>query len=140
MWEHKAILQKAYGKAIESVWMESHLTRTEVDILLFLANNKQFDTATDIVEKRGISKSHVSESIKSLEEKGYLTRTYRENNRRTIHLSLCEKADEVISRGRQAQIHFVQSSMKDFSEEEKKQMKNFFDRMAENMKKYMEQE
>ena len=59
----------------------------ELDILLFLANNPSFDTATDIIEVRYLSKSQVSFSIKLLEQWGYLRKEYLGCNRKTAHLS-----------------------------------------------------
>ena len=44
-----------YTQYIESVCSRHGLTRTELDILLFLANNPKFDTASDIVEMRHLS-------------------------------------------------------------------------------------
>lgn len=133
LWNYKSACEKAYGKSIEPVCESYHLSRTELDILLFLANNPQFDTATDVVEKRGISKSHVSESVKSLEEKGYLMRSHQNNNRRTIHLTLCPKADEIVSMGRQGQIRFAETMMQGFSPEELQTMREFVERMARNV-------
>ena len=133
LWNYKSACEKVYGKSIKPVCETYHLSRTELDILLFLANNPQFDTATDIVEKRGISKSHVSESVKSLEENGYLMRSQRDNNRRTIHLTLCQKADEIVSMGRQGQIRFAETMLQGFSQEELQKMKEFLDRMARNV-------
>lgn len=49
--------------------MRYHLSAAEVDILLFLANNSQFDLATDIVRVRKMQKSHVSLAVNGLCEK-----------------------------------------------------------------------
>ena len=38
----------------------------EFNILLFLANNPEFDTAARITKKRAFTKSHVSMSVRSL--------------------------------------------------------------------------
>ena len=59
----------------------------EFNILLFLANNPEFDTAAQIIKKRAFTKSHVSMSVRSLEERGLLTGEYYGTDRRTIHLN-----------------------------------------------------
>ena len=64
------------------------LTRNELDVLLFLANNPEFDRAVDIVNNRGLSKSHVSLSISNLERRGVLERIDDPDDRRTVHLRL----------------------------------------------------
>ena len=46
----------------------------EYDILMFLHNNPQHNTAADIVKIRKSTKSHVSTSLKNLENKGLVER------------------------------------------------------------------
>ena len=46
------------------------LSMREINVLLFLANNPGFDTARDITEYRGISKSQVSQAVDFLVELG----------------------------------------------------------------------
>lgn len=99
------------------------MTTAELDVLLFLANNPEFDRATDIVEKRYIVKSQVSTSINLLEKKGYLNRTYKENDRKTIHLVINDLAQNVIKDGQNAQELFFDmqtlvNNMKQFIQEE----------------------
>ena len=48
-------LKRAYDAALKPVAEAHGLTRNEVDVLLFLANNPGYDTARDIVELRGPS-------------------------------------------------------------------------------------
>ena len=43
-------LKRAYDAALKPVAEAHGLTRNEVDVLLFLANNPGYDTARDIVE------------------------------------------------------------------------------------------
>ena len=58
-------LKRAYDAALKPVAEAHGLTRNEVDVLLFLANNPGYDTARDIVELRGLTKSHICQSGKS---------------------------------------------------------------------------
>ena len=55
--------QKVYRRFLEPVGEKYDLNRAELDVLLFLANNPSYDTATDIVEYRGLVKSHVSAAV-----------------------------------------------------------------------------
>lgn len=70
-----------------------------MDILLFLANNPKYDTAAEVSDIRCLAKSHVSTSLKSLEESGYIAKFSEGSDRRRIHLKLTEKADAVIREG-----------------------------------------
>ncbi len=85
-WEHQNALKTLYARCIEEVCTAYKLTRMELDILLFLANNPCYDTATDIIEIRYLAKSQVSSSIRLLEEKGFLRKEYAGHNRKTAHL------------------------------------------------------
>lgn len=59
-------MKKLYDHLCLDVMEKYHITRSELDILLFLNNNPEFDSAKDIVEKRGLVKSHASMGIEKL--------------------------------------------------------------------------
>lgn len=64
------------------------LSMREVHVLLFLANNPSYDTARDVTEFRGLSKSQVSQAVELLAAEGILRRTPDTADRRVIHLSI----------------------------------------------------
>ena len=78
--------QKAYARILEPVCVQWNTTRNELDILLFLFNNPGLDRAADIVNHRGITKSHVSLSVATLEARGLLLRRADPADKRIIHL------------------------------------------------------
>ena len=132
-WDDMAAMRSLYSAQLDAVGRECGLARVELDILLFLANNPQFDTATDIVERRHISKAHVSQSVKSLEQRGCLERCYEGDNRRTIHLRLMERAQAAVDVGRRAQLHCFETFMRGFSATELEQLRGYLARIAENV-------
>ena len=132
-WDDMAAMRSLYSAQLDAVGREYGLARVELDILLFLANNPQFDTATDIVERRCISKAHVSQSVKSLEQRGCLERCYEGDNRRTIHLRLMERAQAAVDVGRRAQLHCFETFMRGFSTTELEQLRGYLARIAENV-------
>ena len=69
---HKTDL--AYSALCHSLCRELNLPQTAFDILLFLANNPECDTASDIVELRKIKANLVSVNVNRLVEEGYLHR------------------------------------------------------------------
>ena len=87
----------------------NHLTQKELDILLFLYNNPAYDRAVDIVNLRGITKSHVSMSVRSLEEKAFLLCAAHPTDRRTVRLELTEAGRQVAAQARQVQEDFFQA-------------------------------
>lgn len=92
-----------YTGLIDPVCKKYGLTQMEFNILLFLANNPEFDTAAQITKKRAFTKSHVSMSVRSLEERGLLTGEYYGADRRTIHLKLTDAAAPMVSDGKNVQ-------------------------------------
>ncbi len=121
-----------------SICEEYHLTLTELLVLLFLDKNEKSDTATDLVEKLKITKSHMSASVRDLEERGYLQGAYEGSNRRTIHLRLCEKSKEVIAAGQRAQKDFLSILCNGFSEDELRVLQTYTQRMTENVNRYLD--
>ena len=83
--------KKNYAKCLEPICRDQDLTRNELDVMLFLYNNPQFDRAADIVSRRGIAKSHVSLSVTNLESRGLLVRRFDPVDRRQAHLELTEQ-------------------------------------------------
>ena len=69
-WDHLFLFKRLYDQTMDPIAQRWDLTRMELDILLFLANAPAYDTAADIVERRRLTKSHVSVSIHSLIRRG----------------------------------------------------------------------
>lgn len=132
-WEHQNAIKTLYSKCVEKICTKHNITRMELDILLFLANNPCFDTATDIIEIRYLSKSQVSSSIKILEKCGYIKKEYADCNRKTAHLKICETAMDIINDGKSAQEKFVSIMMQGFSQDEINNMKRYNERMWDNI-------
>ena len=91
--------KKKYALLLEPVCRKWKLTRSELDVLLFLHNNPELDRAADIVSIRQIAKSHVSLSVGNLEKRGLLRREFDPNDRRTAHLKLTEAALPIAAEG-----------------------------------------
>ncbi len=127
-----ACIMKLYEKQMEPISREYDLTAMELNILLFLANNPEYDTAKDIVERRYLTKSHVSISIRSLEERNLLRKENRNGNHRTTHLVLLPEADKIIRRGQNAQASYMETLMAGLSEAEVQSLRLSLDRIGEN--------
>lgn len=140
LWEYQNAIKALYASCVEMVCEKYQITRMELDILLFLANNPHFDTATKMIEIRYLSKSQVSASIKLLEKCGYLKKEYTRDNRKTAHLKVCEKALDIVVDGKQAQKRFVEIMLQGFSEDEKECMKHSFEHIWKNIDSYLKEE
>jgi len=110
--------KKSYNMMLAPICSKWEITRNELDVLLFLQNNPQFDRATDIVAYRGIAKSHVSMSIANLESRGFLTRKFDKTDRRTAHLVLTEQGYDIAGEARKYQTRFFSALYQGVTEEE----------------------
>lgn len=130
--------KRMYDRTLEPVCGQYGLSRMELDILLFLANNQGYDTATDIVERRRLTKSHVSVSLAGLERRGYLARSFQSGNRKTAHLSLLPAAEAIVTAGQLAQRDFFAALLAGFTAGEREQMEASFARIVQNIRTALE--
>ncbi len=136
-WEHQNAIKTLYAKCVGAVCEKYQISRMELDILLFLANNPRYDTATDIVEIRYLSKSQVSGAIKLLEERNWIEKIYAGDNRKTAHLKICEGASAVVADGKEAQEKFLAVMLQGFTWEEIGRMRSYTDRVWDNIDGYL---
>ncbi len=132
--------KELYTALFSPICSKYKLTMTEMLVLLFLANNARCDTASDIVNRLKITKSHVSVSVRDLSERGYLRGNYEGDNHRTVHLHLCENAFNIIQEGKNVQEKFLSVICRGFSDEEKNTFKNFVKRINENANEYLKEQ
>ena len=108
------------------------LTFMEFIVIMFLANNREYKKASDIVEVLGIAKSHVSMTILSLEEKGLLDRTVDPCDKRSSILEL-KSTEDIVEEGRKAQNRFMEILLDGLDEKELMDTKKSFEKIEENI-------
>ncbi len=128
-----ASVSELYDRRMAPVSSSFDLTATAFSILLFLANNPDYDTAREIVEKRHLTKSHVSVSLRALEEKGLIRKEHRNGDNRSSHLVLLTASDAMIREGQKAQAEFLSAVTAGFSAEELTVFRAYIGRMNENV-------
>ena len=80
--------------------------------LCSLHNNPQHNTAAEIVKVRKSTKSHVSTSLKKLENKGLVERIQSKDNKKHIEIVLLDKAEVIVEAGINAQKQFATKCFK----------------------------
>ena len=111
-WDQHKTITSYYELLSSEVCDRYELTQMEYDILMFLHNNPQHNTAADIVKIRKSTKSHVSTSLKSLENKGLIERIQSEDNKKHISIVLLEKAEFIVQEGIYAQKQFAHNVLR----------------------------
>lgn len=110
----------AYSNCCKSLCKEIGLPQTAFDILLFLGNNPDYRTASEIVEIRKIKANLVSVNVDKLVSDGYLERRSVAGDRRKTELICTGKAQPIIERGQQLQQAFKKQLLGDLDEKEQK--------------------
>lgn len=130
--------KKLYEKKCCQISEKYGLTTLEIEILLFFANNKQYDTAKDIVDLKYFSKSHVSQAISSLIDSGYMMGKPNKLDRRCVHLTVTDQAEQVIKEANEMRKELIDILYEDISLEERKVMDTVVKKIAYNMKVALE--
>jgi DNA-binding MarR family transcriptional regulator len=90
--QYKQLSDKKY----EALMKEYKLRRVELDILYFIANAGIHDTASDIMNRRHLSKAHISKSVRNLKKRGFIQVDEDPDDRRILHIHITPKAYPVI--------------------------------------------
>lgn len=137
---HCVDVEELYVNMVSPVCEKHRLTYMEFTVLLFLVNNPQYDTATQIVKYRHLAKSHVSVSIRSLQERGLIVGEHKGGNHRSIHLSVTDKATEIIRDGHAAQCKFCEIIFAGFTKNQIEKIQEFTEHVNRNIKDYANHE
>lgn len=136
-WDQHKTITSCYEMLTRKVCEQYQLTQMEYDILIFLHNNPQHNTAAEIVKIRKSTKSHVSSSLKNLENRGLVERIQSVDNKKHIEIVLLEKAVPIIEDGIKVQKEFAKTLLQGLSEEEKRICVEVFNKICKNADEYL---
>lgn len=128
----------AYSAVCKPLCRQLELPQTAFDILMFLGNNPDYKTASEIVEIRHIKANLVSVNVDRLVREGYLTRRRVEGDRRKTELLCTEKAQPIIARGRQLQNAFSERLFAGMDEEARRAFSEAMHLIEHNLNELLE--
>lgn len=128
----------AYSAVCKPLFRQLELPQTAFDILMFLGNNPDYKTASEIVEIRHIKANLVSVNVDRLVREGYLTRRGVEGDRRKTELLCTEKAQPIIARGRQLQNAFSERLFAGMDEEARRAFSEAMHLIEHNLNELLE--
>ena len=131
-WDKHKTITSYYELLSGKVCDKYELTQMEYDILMFLYNNPQNNTAAEIVKIRKSTKSHVSTSLKNLENKKLI-----EKNKKHVEIFLLDKAELIVEEGINAQKQFAQNVLSGLTEEEKDMCLRVFNKICNNAEEHL---
>lgn len=93
-------MRSLYRESCAPVCRKYRINQTNLDILLFLGQHPDYNTARDICEIRGAKTGIVSVAVEQLIQKGFLERRADEKDHRIQRLFLTPEAGEVVAEGK----------------------------------------
>jgi len=129
-------LKNLHAASLEPICTKYNLNQLDVVILLYIANNAEQNTATDIIKSLNIKRSTVSVSVRKLQDMGLVESAFENGNHRSQHLSVNESANDIIAEGMAAHKEYFACLVDGFSEEELKAFKFYFQKFTENVRRH----
>ncbi len=130
--------RRLYAKKIKGMAKRYGLSPIEVNILLFLANNPDYNTAKEICELRLLPKSCVSKAVDSLIRQGVLTGYEDQKDRRILRLSILPAASAVVADAQANQREFMACAFGSFTPEERRTLDLLMEKLFKNIKENLE--
>lgn len=133
-WDQHKTIVCYYELLTKSVCDKYQLIQMEYNILMFLYNNPQYNTAADIVKVRKSTKSHVSTSLKCLEDRGFIEKKQSEENKKYVELFLLDDARKIVEDDMSVQKQFINNIFQGLTEEEIAMCTAIFRKICHNAK------
>ena len=116
------------------------LNQLEIDILLFLHNNPELCTASDICRYRGLAKSNVSAAVERLRSRGVLEVLPAPDNRRQRILRFTGAARPMAEALAEIQRRTLEPLFDGFTAAEQQALQEYLCRMDANIQRQLKRE
>lgn len=131
---------KFYARQFAPMMAREGLSLQEVWVLLFLANNPGYDTAREVCQRRGMSKSQVSQAVELLVGRGALRRLPDGADRRVVHLAITEAGLPLAREAQRVQSACGRQLLSDLTPEEEAQLRRLVDKIFDSGEKWIEED
>ncbi len=109
------------------------LRKIDMEIIVYLEKCGEFNTAKDIANTNMFTKGHISQSVKRLNEKGYVDIVQDEKDMRVQHLFLNEKVRVILDEMNIRRREIEECVFKGVTEDELTILKSVFEKMCTNI-------
>ncbi|MGN0383225.1 MAG: MarR family winged helix-turn-helix transcriptional regulator [Eubacterium sp.] len=124
---------KVYMEKCKDLMDKYELRKVELDILYFIANSKEKNTAKDIMNVKHISKAHISKSIDNLHTKGFISLEADSHDHRYIHLSVTKKGEPVLKQLSDIRMQFIKVLFNGLTTEEEECLDRVMKKISKNI-------
>ena len=132
--------KKYHAARFEAASVQYGLNQLEIDILLFLHNNPDCRTASDVCRYRGLAKSNVSAAVERLRARGVLTVSPAPDNRRQRLLDFTADGQRIAAALAEIQHRTVEPLFEGFTAEEQQRLQEYLSRMDANIQRQLKKE
>jgi len=126
---------KRHRNIIERRLAATGVYRSQHQILMFLADNPDV-SQRELADNQKVSTATMAVSLKKLEKGGYICREVDEKDNRYNQIRITEKGQKVVEESRKIFQEVENAMLAGFSQEERRMMEAFLDRMYENLGSY----
>ena len=127
------LIKRLYEKTLSESADKCGLTLPEADVLSFLRENPEFDTARDVAMYREVSRAYVSKAVEMLVQRGYISIAHDKDDRRLQHLVITDNAKEAADILHAAQFAFYDKITLGLTDGELAAMLSAIQKCAENL-------
>lgn len=132
------VLEQYLQECVAPVCKEYHLSGTEMTVLLFLYNNPNQNTATDIIKYSRMAKANISKAVEHLIRRDLLVRIRDAQDRRVVHLCLTPTAECIMPDMLGAAEQYLRGIFEGFTPEEMHAFSEYNNRLADNAEKQLQ--
>ena len=125
--------KKLYEKKLCVIYENYNLRKIDMEIVVYLANCGKEDTAKDIANTNMFTKGHISQSVKRLNDLGYVSIVQDTKDMRVQHLKLTDKVRPMLKELKTEKDKVAERVFAGITEEEYRMMKQVFDKMCANI-------
>lgn len=132
--------KKLVENALLKIKSSTNLKRVEIEVLFFLARAKEQNTMKDICNHLQMNKGHISTALYSLTKQGYVEQHHDTRDRRYMHYTLTQKADDIVNQMREVWENLSCRLLAGLTTEDIKKFEEVSEKIGKNIEKMLEEE
>ena len=114
--------------------------RVELEIIYFLGCTGEENTMKDICNHLQMNKGHISTALDSLNKQGYVVQQQDSNDRRYVHYTLTNKADDIVKQMKDAWEKLTERLMTGLTKEDIEIFETVSAKLGKNIEQILEDE
>ena len=127
-------VHRLHRRALEKQLQVTGLYRAQHRTLMHLAKNPGI-SQTELAKSLDVTTATVAVTLKKLEQDGYVIKKIDRADNRFHQIEITEKGKQIVEESEHIFSNVNEVMLQQFSEEEKEQLLQFFDRLCDNLQK-----